>query len=47
MKLNNGELQKGINDAEHLSKLLSHLAPETFREFMVSEFALPMPELSK
>lgn len=34
-------------DAENLSKLLGHLAPAVFREFMVDEFALAMPELDK
>ncbi len=36
-----------MNDAENLSKLLSHLPPAVFREFMVDEFALAMPELDK
>lgn len=34
-------------DAENLSKLLGHLPPAVFREFMVDEFALAMPELDK
>ena len=36
-----------MNDAEHLSKLLGHLPPPVFREFMVGEFALAMPDLDK
>ena len=36
-----------MNDAENLSKLLGHLPPEVFREFMVEEFGLAMPELDK
>jgi hypothetical protein len=36
-----------MNDAENLSKLLGHLPPAVFREFMVDEFALAMPELDK
>ena len=36
-----------MNDAENLSKLLGHLAPAVFREFMVAEFGLPMPDLDK
>lgn len=35
-----------MNDAENLSKLLGHLPPAVFSEFMVSEFALAMPELN-
>src|SRR5690554_4491786 len=40
-------LRKGesMNDAENLSKLLGHLPPEVFREFMVNEFHLAMPDL--
>jgi hypothetical protein len=34
-----------MNDAENLSKLLGHLPPEVFREFMVNEFHLAMPDL--
>ncbi len=34
-----------MNDAENLSKLLSHLPPAVFHAFMVDEFALVMPEL--
>lgn len=34
-------------DAENLSKLLGHLPPAVFREFIVEEFALAMPELDK
>ena len=33
-----------MNDAENLSKLLGHLPPVVFREFMVDEFGLPMPD---
>lgn len=36
-----------MNDAENLSKLLGHLPPAVFREFMVGEFGLAMPELDK
>ncbi|MFN9676894.1 MAG: hypothetical protein ACK50G_02760 [bacterium] len=36
-----------MNDAENLSKLLGHLPPAVFREFMVGEFALAMPDLDK
>ncbi len=36
-----------MNDAENLSKLLSHMAPEVFRTFMVDQFDLDMPELDK
>lgn len=36
-----------MNDSENLSKLLSHLPPEVFREFMVDEFSLAMPILDK
>lgn len=36
-----------MNDAENLSKLLGHLPPAVFREFMVSEFELAMPDLDK
>ncbi len=36
-----------MNDSENLSKLLGHLPPTVFREFMVSEFSLAMPELDK
>jgi hypothetical protein len=34
-------------DAENLSRLLGYLPPAVFREFMVDEFALAMPELDK
>ena len=34
-----------MNDAENLSKLLGHLPPAVFREFMVSRFGVGMPEL--
>ena len=34
-----------MNDAENLSKLLGHLPPAVFREFMVDEFSLAMPDL--
>lgn len=34
-----------MNDAENLSKLLGHLPPAIFRDFMVNEFALGMPPL--
>ena len=33
-----------MNDAENLSKLLGHLPPAVFREFMVDEFGLAMPD---
>lgn len=36
-----------MNDSENLSKLLSHLPPAVFREFMVAEFSLAMPALDK
>ena len=36
-----------MNDAENLSKLLGHLPPAVFREFMVEEFELAMPDLHK
>ncbi len=36
-----------MNDAENLSKLLSHLPPAVFREFMMDEFTLSMPDLDK
>ena len=36
-----------MNDAENLSKLLGHLPPAVFREFMVGEFSLAMPDLDK
>lgn len=36
-----------MNDAENLSKLLGHLTPTVFRDFMVSEFSLAMPDLDK
>ena len=36
-----------MNDAENLSKLLGHLPPPVFREFMVGEFDLAMPDLDK
>jgi len=34
-----------MNDAENLSKLLGHLPPAVFREFMVDEFGLAMPDV--
>ncbi len=34
-----------MNDAENLSKLLGHLPPAVFSEFMADEFDLAMPEL--
>lgn len=34
-----------MNDAENLTKLLGHLPPAVFREFMVDEFGLTMPPL--
>lgn len=34
-----------MNDAENLTKLLGHLPPVAFREFMVDEFGLSMPAL--
>lgn len=34
-----------MNDAENLTKLLGHLPPAVFREFMVDEFSLAMPDL--
>lgn len=34
-----------MNDAENLSKLLGHLPPPVFREFLVNAFDLPMPAL--
>ena len=34
-----------MNDAENLSKLLGHLPPAVFREFMVEEFGLAMPDV--
>lgn len=34
-----------MNDAENLNKLLGHLPPAIFRDFMVNEFALGMPSL--
>ena len=36
-----------MNDSENLSKLLGHLPPTVFREFMVSEFSMAMPDLDK
>ncbi len=36
-----------MNDAENLSKLLGHLPPAVFCDFMVSEFSLAMPDLEK
>jgi len=36
-----------MNDAENLSKLLGHLPPAVFHEFMVDEFHLPMPDLDR
>ncbi len=44
MTLTDLEPQKGLNDAENLTKLLTHLAPAVFREFMASEFDIAMPE---
>lgn len=35
-----------MNDAENLSKLLGHLPPAVFREFMVDEFGLAMPDVN-
>ena len=35
-----------MNDAENLSKLLGHLPPAVFSEFMTTEFDLAMPELN-
>jgi hypothetical protein len=34
-----------MNDAENLSKLLGHLPSAVFREFMVEEFGLAMPDV--
>lgn len=34
-----------MNDAENLSKLLGHLPPAVFREFMVDEFGQAMPDV--
>jgi hypothetical protein len=34
-----------MNDAENLSKLLGHLPPAVFRDFMTGEFKLVMPDL--
>ena len=34
-----------MNDAENLSKLLGHLPPAVFRNFMADEFGLSMPDL--
>jgi hypothetical protein len=36
-----------MNDSENLSKLLGHLPPTVFREFMVGEFSITMPDLDK
>lgn len=36
-----------MNDAENLSKLLGHLPPAVFRQFMVDQFSLAMPDLDK
>jgi hypothetical protein len=36
-----------MNDAENLSKLLGHLPPAVFREFMVEEFELTMPDWTR
>lgn len=36
-----------MNDAENLSKLLGHLPPAAFRDFMVEEFGLAIPDLDK
>ena len=35
-----------MNDAENLTRLLGHLPPEVFHEFMADEFSLSMPELN-
>lgn len=35
-----------MNDAENLTKLLGHLPPAVFREFMINNFDLLMPELN-
>ena len=34
-----------MNDAENLSKLLGHLPPVVFRDFVVDKFGLSMPHL--
>lgn len=34
-----------MNDAENLTKLLNHLPPDIFREFMINNFDLIMPDL--
>ncbi len=36
-----------MNDAENLSKLLGHLPPVVFREFMINDFGVAMPDLDK
>ncbi|WP_298220684.1 hypothetical protein [Halothiobacillus sp.] len=36
-----------MNDAENLSKLLGHISPTIFRDFMVDKFKVPLPELDK
>ncbi len=36
-----------MNDAENLSKLLGHMSPAVFRDFMVDKFKVPLPELDK
>jgi hypothetical protein len=36
-----------MNDAENLSKLLSHLPPATFHEFMCREFAVALAPLDQ
>ena len=36
-----------MNDAENLSKLLGHMSPTVFRDFMVDKFKVPLPELDK
>lgn len=35
-----------MNDAENLTKLLNHLPRNDFREFMINNFDLVMPELN-
>ena len=36
-----------MNDAENLSKLLGHMSPAIFRDFMVDKVKVPLPELDK
>jgi len=36
-----------MNDAENLSKLLGHMSPAVFRNFMVDKFKVALPELDK